>query len=621
MTRQNGKIFEFGEFRLDVHERSLTKNGEIVAVTPKVFDLLVALVENRGSLMAKDELIERLWPDSFVEEANLNVNISALRRALGERPEDHRFVETVPRRGYRFVADVRTTASEAESGVEEATAPAERHSYPAKRFGGIVVLAAFILISLGLTLGAWKIGILSGDQAEVRTLAVLPFRPLTVGEENAALEMGMADALITRLGGLGQITVRPTSAISKYISDQTDPIAAGREQQVDAVLDGKVQRADNRIRVTVQLLRISDGAILWTASYDDFFTNIFAVQDSISEKMASALALKLSGKEKELLTKRPTENTEAYALYLQGRYNHELLSEEGSRKALEFYQAAAAKAPDFALAYAWMVGAYVHLANLNIDRDNNRQAARDAAAAAVRIDPELPDAHEAMATVHSAIEWNWPAAEAEYRKAIELDPKNADVRYSYALNLCLYKRFDEALTQIETAKKLNPVAIYIQNEAGLILMRARRYDDAIAQANEMLQLRPDSKHAYMLLIRNYLYSGRYPEANDSLQKYLALQPANGPLYTAMVYSRTGRKPEADKILRSLIDRYKEGDNGIDHALYSAVLGDIDRVFEFLERSYQRRETILLSLAVEPEFDLIRSDPRYAPLVKKIGLPE
>ena len=670
MDEKAKKIYEFGDFRFDVAEQILLRNGEVAALTPKVFDLLVVLIENHGHLLSKDTLVKALWADSFVEEANLNVTVSALRKVLGEKPNEHKFIETVSRRGYRFVAEVREIKDESETEKSDTTArtfsdaktlsldlPAKHcpkcqkvyydkslnfcledgallkadgrttnksFSIPFQNNSKVWLLLGGILVAAIAGFLVWKFAAQSNktDVSNIHTIAVLPFKPLVNNQSDSALEIGMADALITKLSSLQQLTVRPTSAISKYVETNTDPIAAGRELQVEAILDGKIQRAENKIRVTVQLLRVSDGATLWAGSFDDFFTNIFALQDSISEKLTTSLALKISGKEKELLAKRPTENTEAYALFLQGRYYHEQISEEGSRKAIEFYEQAVQKDPEYALAYAWMTGAYFHLANLNINREENLQKARNSANKAASLDPNLPDSHEALATVKDVIDWNFTESEAEHRKSIEIDPKNADAHFSYASFLSRFKnRQDEALKEIETAKQLNPVTLYLKSESVRILIRVGRYDEAIAEAKKILELKPDFQIAYSLLAQLYVYKSMPTEANAALKKYQELTGSNQEYLTAFVYKHTGRKAEAEKILREAIGKYKEGDNCSPIANYYLMLGDKENALKFLEKAFQRREIALLRLGVDSNWDELRGDARFQDLLRRVGLPQ
>jgi len=255
-------LYEFGRFRLDAKERLLLRDGEIVPLTPKAFDMLLALVENSGHLLEKNELMRTLWPDTFVEEESLAQNISLLRKALDES-ENQKFIETVPRRGYRFVASVRKT---------------------------------------------------------IKSIAVLPFKSLGIDGRDEYLGIGIAETLTTRLSSLKLITVRPSSAVLKYASPEKETVVAGRELEVDTVLEGSIRRLGERLRVTARLVSVPDGSVLWADKFDENFTDIFKVEDSISAKVAEALALKLSGEEQKRLTMRYTDNAEAYQLYLKGRY-------------------------------------------------------------------------------------------------------------------------------------------------------------------------------------------------------------------------------------------------------------------------------------------------------------
>lgn len=619
MRESSEKKYRFGDFELDSHERALKKAGAPVALTPKVFDLLEVLVENHGHLMTKDELIRHLWQDSFVEEANLNVNISALRRALGETPTEHKFIETVPRRGYRFIAEVTDVSNVNE--LSELSGPADaRRTAPAR----ILRLAAPIAIVLALTavVIVWKVYFATNDAevSNLRTIAVLPFRPLAGGQSDPALQLGMADALITKLSALERLTVRPTSAIERYIH-ANDPIAVGRELQVEAVLDGKIQRSENRIRVTVQLLRVSDSATLWTGTFDDFFTNIFAVQDSISERMLDSLSFKLSSKEEIALAKRHTENTEAYQLFLQGQFHHEQISRAGTENALKYYRAAADKDPDYALAYASMAPAFIHLANLNIDRDVNMRSAREAAERSVTLDADLADAHEALAAVYDVLDWNWSAAEAEYKKAIELNPKREGPHFNYSSHLSRLKRHDEAVREIETARRINPVGLYIQNQLVHTLIRARRFTEAEAEIQKSLEMSPENSNALNYLVRVSMYQAKFREAKTALESYKAINGLRSDGFQAWYEIRAGDRELGEKMLRSINAKYiSEGGNYGWIALNFVRLGEHDKAFEALEKAYERREFHLLTLNIDPDWDPLRSDPRLAALISKIGLP-
>jgi DNA-binding winged helix-turn-helix (wHTH) protein/TolB-like protein len=333
-------FYEFGPFRLDPKERLLLRDGQALTLTPKAFDTLLLLVENSGHLLTKEEMLRRLWPDTFVEEANLTNNISILRKALGETQDGHPYIRTIARVGYRFVASVRLTSGNAAklivdepgtstlvgredviAGVYEKTRAKEGVS-GIRRFA-LQTLAACVVLA-GLAVGSYfwinQREQQSATGVKIRSIAVLPFKPLVAGSRNEALELGMADTLITKLSNLTEITVRPTSAVRKYTNLEQDPVAAGREQQVDAVLDGSIQWSGEKIRVSTRLIRVNDGSQLWTHQCDEQCADVFAMQDSIAEEIAGTLALKLTGEERKLLTKHYTENREAFQLYLMGRF-------------------------------------------------------------------------------------------------------------------------------------------------------------------------------------------------------------------------------------------------------------------------------------------------------------
>lgn len=655
MNSRIKRIYEFGGFRLEPAERLLLRDGQAVALTAKVFDLLVMLVENRGRLITKDELLASLWPDSVVEESNLSVNVSALRKALGENPAHPQFIETVPRRGYRFVATVAENVATATpneptttalagaqpsaAATAAATARAETVAAPMAQSAAMAVaagtalpsrqrrriagwlLAAAVLAAVGLGLIFYRVfNQPPGPAGPVRTLAVLPFRTVNNSEADSALAMGMADALITRLGNLQQISVRSTSAVMRYSGAAVDARAAGRELGVDVVLDGLVQKSDKLIRVSVQLLRVSDGTTIWGAKFDDYFTNIFAVQDSISEKMAEALSLRLGRDEQKLIAKRYTENTEAYQLFMQGRYYHNKSIQD---KALGFYQAALDKDPEYPLPYAGMVGLYLGYANQGLDRRANLDKARASADKAIRLDPDLSEANDAYGDVKMAVDWDFAGAERAYQKALEMNPQNADPHASYALLCSRLGRSQEAISEIQRASQLDPVSIYIRVYYVDFLIDAGRYDEAIEEARKAMAFDPEYKLADLYLARAYTAKSMYDEALAVLEK-VAASGGNRRLniYTAYVYARAGRRAEAE----NLLNQY-ERDASFSKVpwgyVYRAIgfvgLGEKDKALALLEEAVDERAADVIRLRTMPEFNELRQDVRYQNLLKRIGL--
>jgi DNA-binding winged helix-turn-helix (wHTH) protein/TolB-like protein/thioredoxin-like negative regulator of GroEL len=641
MPDQPGKIYQFGPYRIDVTERILLRDGDPCVLAPRVFDLLALLVENHGHLMEKETLLKALWPDSFVEEANLNVNISTLRKALGESANEAQFIETVPRRGYRFVAPVTAVSRGAsEQGSMENHIASGSEVMPEAPEGlaagpggkepdglglppkGSSIARRWVLWSMVLflaliavPLAAWRFVDHSGgagSSAPIRTLAVLPFKSLNGDSADAALEMGMADALITRLSNSPSIVVRSTSSVMRYSDSATDTLSAGRELQVDAVLEGRVQRSENRIRVTVQLLRVANGAPIWAERFDDYFTNIFAVQDSISEKMAVALSMHLGRGDQRFLAKRPTENTEAYQLYVQGQYFYFKYNFE---KALGFFQAAAAKDPDYALAYSGLALAYVALAVTHNSNNDFREKAISSASRAVILDPTLDEAHSARGWVKYLGEWDWQGAEQEFQEALRLNPNNAQSRINYSSLLSSLGRHDEALAQGTEALRLDPVSGDVYFNQALNLYLARRYDAALELSKKGREVDATIPSWASLLTRVYL-------AQSNLDQALLEARNSGPKSAsalAYVYAKSGKRREAQEILNTLVQNPNRTGARESVALIYTLLGDKEHALEWLEKAYEVRGNLLNELKVEPLYDSLRSDPRFIDLLHRMRL--
>lgn len=444
------RIFGFGAFRLDATHRLLTRaDGEAVPLTPKAFELLLILVESQGRLLTKAELMNRIWPDRFVEEGNLTQTVSVLRKALGEQPHEHHYIVTEPGQGYRFVAEVgesqedegKPKTDKLDSFVEignngageiglpdELTGTQLANSSPVVYSQKPVWFAALALAAvLALGLGFWitRPATPLKTVTEVKSIAVLPFKNIGGKVDEEYLGLGIAEVLITKLSGLKTIIVRPTSAVMKYGEASPDPKKIGDALDVEAVVMGRVQKIDESIRVTVQLVRVSDGATLWAETFDDKYTNIFAVQDSIATRVTDSLAITLSSGERQQLVKRDTANTEAFQLYLQGRYFWNKRSEEGLHKAVEFFSLATERDPNFARAYAGLADSYLLLGINEYLGMNPREAivkAKDAANKAIALDGSLAEVHASLGFMSYVYDLDWSSAEQHFRRAIELNP-------------------------------------------------------------------------------------------------------------------------------------------------------------------------------------------------------
>lgn len=627
---QGQALYEFGPFRLDVVERLLLNADESIPLTPKAFDLLLLLVTNEGHLLEKDELMQRLWPDTFVEEANLSNNISLLRKALDDDVGKHRYIETVPRRGYRFVGEVRKINLVADLRQEHyraGTHKLQQDLVPAEaqrsRHPGIPVAILLLLVAVVyIAYRSWSSPIETTkavSSGEIKSIAVLPFKTLVAEDRDQTLELGMTDTLITKLTNLREIVVRPTSAVRGYIALDQDPIAAGREQNVDSVLDGTIQKSGDRVRVTARLLRTADGAMLWAETFDTKFTDVFQVQDSISELVATQLALNLSREEHQRLKKHYTSNTEAYQLYLKGRYFLNASTEKDFRKSTDYFNEALEIDPTYALAYAGLADSYVQLGFFGLmPMNESHPKAKAAASRALEIDDQLGEAHASLAIILTTYYWDWSAAEDQFKRAIELNPNYAMTHNWYSQYLAYMGRSGEAIKEARRAQEIDPLSLFTNSNIGLVSFLARQYDDAIIASKKTLELDSDFAVAHMIMGLSYLQKKMYQESISELQK--ASDHPDSLALLGYAYGRSGRKDEARKVLNQLQQRSKE--KYVASAPVAIVyigLGDNDRAFEWLEKSLDERLWEIGTLKVNPIFDPLRSDERFKNLLHRVRL--
>jgi DNA-binding winged helix-turn-helix (wHTH) protein/TolB-like protein/Flp pilus assembly protein TadD len=638
---ENRSSYEFGEFRIDRLDRVLLKDGQLVPLTPKVFDLLLLLIENHGHVVGKERLISEVWPDTFVEEGNLTQNISVLRKALGES----RYIQTIPRRGYRFVGDIRPVDSGTESVVIhehsrsrilineteklEPSLPPQQSSLIVRRRlstrGRILLLGAGVVaLFIGgfVWKGTWKAAP-PAPRTQIKTIAVLPFKPLNSEEREEYLELGIADALITRLISIRQILVRPTSSVRKYAGTNYDPIVAGRELNTDAVIDGSIQRLGDRLRINVQLIRISDGSVLWGYHCDDLCTDLFSAQDSISENVAHSLALTLSDVEGEALTKRYTTSSEALRAYLNARYFYGKRTKEAASKTVEYLQRAVTLDSQYALAYAALAEAYESLVFLGVAHSEDAMPkARKAAEEALRIDPDLAEAHSSAGFVKLTYDWDWEGARAEFQKALELNPNESVVHDDYATLLEALGRTNEAIVETNKARELDPLSLLISRNDGRAYYYARQYDRAIQIWHETAEMDQTFPAVQNWLTWAYEANGKYREAFESDLKQKTLSGVNGEAIQSLraAYDSGGWSAYWQKDLELRAAQLKDSGDRYGLAQIYRRLGQTDKVFEWLNKACDDRSVWMIWLKVDPTLDSLRSDPRFAQLMKRVGLP-
>lgn len=651
MDESQTSIYAFGEFRLDAAKRLLLKaDDEIVPLMPKAFDTLLYLVRNSGKIIEKEELMREIWADSFVEENNLSQNISILRKTLGERRGEHRFIATVPGRGFKFVAEVREiqdskfkiqdsdeTPDETEIFEAEAEKPnsdfekvQEGESETGSQTPAIknqnrkwmvvlVVLGVFALGAAGFFL--WRENQKAASKP-IRSIAVLPFKPLVAENRDEALEMGMADTLIARLDNNREFIVRPLSSVRKFNDLEQDALQAGRQLGVESVLEGNIQRWGDKIRVNVRLLAVASGESLYSGTFDEKFTDIFVVQDAISEKVAEALKIHLGGNERNGKEKRDTENIEAYRFYLQGRYHALKLTPPEIRKGIAFYQRAIDADPLYATAYAGMADAYRTLPiTSDVAPDEAFPKAKAAAQKALEIDDQSAEAYIVLGWIESWYEWNWNESENYLKKALQIKPGSSEAHRAYAHLLSQIGRHDEAVEEIKKAREADPLSLIINALEGQFLFYGGREPEAIERLNKTLEIEPNFWVAHINLAKIYINQKRFDEAIKEARIADELSGGNSETLSLLGYAQaqsgqTGEARSTLEKLKSAATAQYSPDYNI--ALIHNGLGEREEALNSLEKAFQSRDVRLTLLKIDPKWNDLRGDPRFVELMRRMN---
>lgn len=654
-----GLIYSFGPYRLDLVRQELRRGEQVVALTPKAFDTLRMLVEAGGAVVPKEEILATVWHDRFVEESVLSQNVYTLRKVLDEGNGGRPYIVTVPRRGYRLGVPITrqgvrvfptperafpvipTTAggpapAPAASPPTAAPAPPELAASAVgrrqrRRLGVLFALLALVAAAAGWTLAQRRAAARRAASAPpaaaapVRSIAVLPLLPLGGGDEDAEmLGLAMADALINRLSEMEPLVVRPTSAVQELRGRGRNPTFIGAQLGVDAVIDGSLQRAGDRLRVSLQLLRVPDGDPLWAGTFDTADTDPFAVQDAISAQVADGLSLRLSARRSRQLGTRGTADPEAYQEYVRGRYFWNRRTEADLRKAMERFRAAIERDPAFAAAHAGLADCWVLLPLYgNMPPREAFPRAIAAARAALELDLELAEAHTSLAYARLMFDWDWAAAEEEFRRAQRLDPNYPTAAHWHGYLLSALGRHEEAIAQARRAQELDPLSLVINADHGLVLYFARRHEEAIAQFQRTLELDPRFAYARFGLALAYAATGRGEDAVREAEQAVEYSGGSSVNQAALGYALgvAGRGEEARRVLAGLEERARR--SPVQAGAFGLVhlgVGDRDRALDSLRRAYEERSRFVVFLQVWPIYDPLRGDPRFAALVRDVGLP-
>ena len=503
MVRRSKYSYEFGSFRIDPAERLLMRNGTPLPLTPKAFETLLILVQNSGHVLTKENLMREVWPDTYVEEANLTQNVFTLRKVLGQSVDGRQYIETVPRLGYRFAATVREVRSD-------------------------------------------------GPNRSIDSLAVLPLMNASGDPSLEYLSDGLTESIINSMSQLPQLRVMARSTVFRYKSREVDAEKVGHDLRVRVVLTGRILQLGERLIIRTELVDTADGSQLWGEQYNRKPSDLLAVQEEISREISENLRIRLTGEEKERLTKRHTEDTEAYQLYLKGCYFLNKYTKEDGEKAFDYFQRAIAIDPSYSLAYVGLADYYYRVSTTYLSPREALPKAKAAALKALELDDTLAEAHTSLAYILMLYDWHWAAAEAEFKRAITLKPGYAPAHRWYGIYLVAVGRFDESLAEMERAHELDPLSLQVNVSLAAPLYFARKYDQAMEHFQKTLEMDENFWPAHYLLGWVYEERGEFRRAIAEFQKARKLDDT--PMILAglgYAFGIAGKRGAAQKILEEL----------------------------------------------------------------------
>ena len=631
----------FGIFEADLRTGELKKRGARIRLQEQPFQVLAVLLARPGELVTRDELQGRLWTaDTFVDfDHGLNKAINKIREALGDSAESPRFVETVARRGYRFIADVAvvdlapapdthgpstggdpvtTNDREPPEIAEQTTAPKGRGWQRTLTITGCgLALASVILVG-------WLLQS-RGQSRTIRSVAVLPLENLSGDASQDYFADGMTDQLIATLGQISALRVISRTSVMGYKGARKPLPQIARELNVDAVIEGSIMRSGGRVRITAQLIDAAVDKHLWAQSYDGDVRDTLALQSRVARAIAQEIQVNVQPKEQAALTNAKAVNPDAYEAYLKGRYFWNKRTADGLKKAKEYFDEAVGKAPDFAQAYSGLADTYALLGDWQWGVMASKEALPASKAAAIKaleLDNTLGEAHTSLGFALSGFDWDWAAAEREFRRAIDLNPGYATAHHWYAWHLSLMGRYGEAVAEMRQARSLDPLSLIINADLAEILLIAHFYDESMRQSRKTIDMDPDFALAHNQLAEAYLQKHMRDDAVTEFQRAVQLSEGS-PVCTANLaraYAASGRSAEARQLLTSLQTRSNPAySNAAEIAMVYAALGDKAQAMAWLERGYNERFNP--GVLLRPGFDSLRAESRFRDLTHRVGLTQ
>jgi TolB-like protein/DNA-binding winged helix-turn-helix (wHTH) protein/Flp pilus assembly protein TadD len=644
-TSPSGTL-RFGEdFELNLRAYELRSAGIPLKLKPIAMEILLLLVERRGELVTREQIVERIWGKDVFSDTDNSINgaISKIRQVLRDNAEQPRLVQTVTGRGYRFIAPVHESSapSIALMATTPLPVPAENPvgviapdrpiAAPASRVRLLLLPLALAVVSIALiTYFQWFRSRAHLQSSSARLmLAVLPFENLTGDPGQDYFSDGLTEEMITRMGNLDpqHLGVIARTSVMHYKSTREPLDQIGRELAVQYVLEGSVRRDSTKVRITAQLIQVKDQTHLWARQYDRELKDLLSLQSEITHEISGEIQAALGGSQPiQKLNETPSspQAYEAYDLYLKGQYFWNKRTVDGFQRAIEYFQQAIVKDPNNARAYTGIADCYALIGGYSsAPQTEFVPKARAAALRALEVDPNLPEAHTALALIVQNYDYDWPTAEKEFRRAIELNPNYATAHHWYAEHLAWRGRFDEALQESQRALQLDPLSLIIATDNGVILYYARQYDRAIVQFRSVRELDPNFPRTAMIR-QVYLQKGMFADVLAEIEQGRRLE-GDGPWVwseLAYVYGRTGRQAEA----RHALDKLEEWNRRqpLDPASFVRPyigMGDNDHALTYLEKAFVVHSNAMTGLKVDPVYDPLRSDPRFQTLLHRVGLAQ
>ncbi len=643
-------VVRFGTYEVSFQSGEVRKAGLRIRVQQQPMKLLEILLEHPGEVVTREELRSRVWADeSFGDfDQAVNIAIAKLRSALGDSAENPRFIETLPKRGYRFIADVSLLAADARpkrpesaagdlSAIEATEAKDKGDNNKDKLQGtGLAVapkrrpwLTRWVIVALTLVLILPILFVLllrsrGRAPAGIRSLAVLPLDNLSGDASQNYFADGMTDELITDLAQISALRVISRTSVMAYKGARKPLPQIARELNVDAVVEGTVLHSGDQVRITAQLIEASTDKHLWSQSYEGEFRDTLALQKRVAREIADQIRINLTPQEQAALKNVRVVNPEAYESYLKGRYFWNKRTADGLKAALAYFNQAIEEDPKYAQAYSGLADTYALLGDWQYAVMTPKEAFPKAKAAAIKaldLDSALGEAHNSLAFVLDGFDWDFDSAGKEFRRAIELNPGYATAHHWYAWHLSLLGRYDEAIAEMRKAENLDPLSLIINADLAELLVLAHSYDESIQQSRKTIEMDPNFALAHNQLAQAYLQKHMYDKAVAELQKAVQLSGGSPTSIAnlARAYVLSGNRSEAEKLLSDLKKRSNPGySNASEIAMIYASLGDTDQAMSWLEKGYEERFNP--GVLLRPGFDPLRSDLRFQNLVHRIGLP-